>query len=342
MSGSSRADDVRRQPPEEPGTRRHFLGRSGAAALLLGVARTAPLGALYGAGCASPGGGRFSGRIDTHTHFYDPTRPEGVPWPGREDTFLYRPVLPGEFERVARPQGVTATVVVEASARVEDNAWVLGLADRHPALIGLVGRLHPGTPGFAADLLRFAADRRFRGIRLGGGEVARLSGDPTGLRDLGRLSDRGLVVDVLIGPGELGSVAALARAVPGLRIVIDHCANVSVDGATPPRAWLQGLEACGGIPSIAMKVSGLVEGTGRTDGRVPTDPGYYAPVVDAVWGAFGSERVMFGSNWPVSSRFASYATVVGIAEAHAVARGAEATARFFRDNALRLYGLGRV
>ncbi|MFM9197983.1 MAG: hypothetical protein ACKOWG_20040, partial [Planctomycetia bacterium] len=69
--------------------------------------------------------------IDTHTHFYDPTRPGGVPWPGKGDPLLYHPMLPGEWERIVAPLGVTGTVVVEASPLVEDNQWLLDLADRH-------------------------------------------------------------------------------------------------------------------------------------------------------------------------------------------------------------------
>src|SRR2546422_9274246 len=63
--------------------------------------------------------------IDTHTHFYDPTRPQGVPWPPKSETMLYRPVLPEEFVSKAKPLGVTGTIKVEASAWLEDNQWVL-------------------------------------------------------------------------------------------------------------------------------------------------------------------------------------------------------------------------
>src|SRR5262245_27953453 len=63
--------------------------------------------------------------IDCHTHFYDPSRPGGVPWPGKDDKVLYRTVLPKQFREVAGPLGVTGTVVVEASPLVEDNQWLL-------------------------------------------------------------------------------------------------------------------------------------------------------------------------------------------------------------------------
>ena len=58
--------------------------------------------------------------IDTHTHFYDPKRPQGIPWPNKNDEFLYRTVLPDEYKAVTKPLGVRGTVVVEASKRFED------------------------------------------------------------------------------------------------------------------------------------------------------------------------------------------------------------------------------
>src|SRR5262245_1657434 len=81
--------------------------------------------------------------IDAHTHFYDPTRPEGIPWPSKTDKLLYRKVLPEHFLAVARPCGVVGTVVVEASSRVEDNQWLLDLAVKEPFVVGVVGRLTP-------------------------------------------------------------------------------------------------------------------------------------------------------------------------------------------------------
>ena len=66
--------------------------------------------------------------IDCHTHFYDPGRPQGVPWPGKSETALYRPVYPRDYRALAAPLGITGTVVVEASAWPADNDWILDLA----------------------------------------------------------------------------------------------------------------------------------------------------------------------------------------------------------------------
>ena len=107
--------------------------------------------------------------IDTHTHFYDPSRPEGVPWPGQDNELLYRTVLPEHYRQIAEPEGVTGTIVVEASAWLEDNQWILGLAEEDPFILGLVGHIDPGRQDFEANLKRFSDHPRFCGIRCGGG-----------------------------------------------------------------------------------------------------------------------------------------------------------------------------
>lgn len=290
-------------------------------------------------GCAT-----FSRRdpdiLDTHTHFYDPSRPQGVPWPPDDDPVLHRQVLPAEWKALAYPLGVTSTIVVEASPWVSDNAWVLQLTDQHPPLIGLVGHLKPGQPGFANDLSLFAAHPRFRGIRTGGWDVRLAPERPEFLRDLARLAERDLSLDVLIGPDQLPAVAQLAALLPNLRIVIDHCANVRVNGQEPPAPWRQGIDAVAPHRNVFMKVSGLVEGTGRSDGTAPADTSFYQPTLDVLWDTFGPDRVVFGSNWPVSARFATYATTLGIVRDYVASKSRGATHAFFRRNARAAYRVG--
>ena len=107
--------------------------------------------------------------IDTHTHFYDPSRPQGVPWPGPDGGQLYRTVLPEHYRALAEPEGVTGTVVVEASAWLDDNQWILDLAEIDPFIVGLVGHIDPSRDAFADELARYADHPRFCGIRCGSG-----------------------------------------------------------------------------------------------------------------------------------------------------------------------------
>lgn len=313
--------------------RRNFLHHTSAA---LGGLALVPLVGCIASKANQP---MQAGVLDTHTHFYDPTRAQGVPWPPREDAFLYRRVMPDEFERLARPHGVVGTVVVEASSWEEDNQWVLDLAKQKPVILGLVGHLKPGRSDFRGHLERFCRNSKFRGIRTGLWDVKIEPGHSSFIQDLELLAERGLALDILIGPDQLPVVADLASKVPELTMVIDHCANVRVDGRVPPGTWIEGIRSVARYRNVQMKVSSLAEGTGRTDGQAPLDTEFYRPVLDVIWDAFGEERLIFGSNWPVSARFADYATVLQIVRDYFAERGAGATDRYFHHNAKRIYGV---
>lgn len=275
--------------------------------------------------------------VDTHTHFYDPTRPQGVPWPGKGDAFLYRPVLPEEFQRLTRDWGVVGTVVVEASAWLEDNQWVLDLADRNPFLLGLVGHLEPGTADFRGHLARFAKHPKFLGIRVNSGPLGPGLEQPEFVADLQRLMEAGRELDVNGRPDLLPLVDRLARRLPELRIVINHLANVRIDGPRLDAEWLAGLKAAARHPRVYCKVSALVEGAAQGDRQAPSDPAYYRPVLDAVWEAFGDDRVVYGSNWPVSARYGDYAVVQTIVAEYVRDKGVAATEKFFFKNAAAAY-----
>lgn len=291
----------------------------------------------FAAGCATTPDPRPR-IIDTHTHFYDPTRPAGVPWPPEDDPVLYRPVLPAEFVALTAPLGVVGTVVVEASPWVEDNQWLLDLAAEHPVILGVVGNLKPGTPEFRTHLKRFARNPKFKGIRVDNERLQAALHPGTVQEDLRFLADLRLTLDLLIPPQELPAAAALGNAVRDLRIIVDHCANVPV-GSPPPPDWTAGLAACHYAPNVFMKISGLVEGTGRRGGLASTDPAAYQAVLESVWHPFGAERLLFGSNWPVSLHFAEYPTVLQIVTTYLTAHGKAATHQVLLGNAIQIYRL---
>ncbi len=259
--------------------------------------------------------------IDTQTHFYDPTRPGGVPWPPQNDKLLYRRVFPQDYRALPVPRPVSGTVVVEASAWLEDNQWVLDLAAQEPFIVGFVGNLPVGTKEFAGHLKRFSSNRLFRGIRVGARNAEGALNDSPFIRDLKLLAEHDLSLDLLGGKEILSFADRLAQQIPNLRIIIDHLAGVVVDGSAPPADWLKQMNALAKRPNVFFKVSGLVEGTGKTDGSAPRDVTFYAPILDAMMKMFGAKRLIYGSNWPVSARFAPLGTVQGIVEDYFRAQG---------------------
>jgi len=302
--------------------RRSFLrtlaGATGAAALSVG--------------CASrPTASRI---IDTHTHFYDPTRSQGVPWPPK-GSFLDRPVLPPDWQRVAAPHGIRETVVVEASAWPEDNDWILRLADAHPCIVGFIGNLRPAEAAFAAHLRRLGAHPLFRGIRIPAGRLSADLADPTFERHLGLLADRGLAVDIN-GLSDFSGALRLARDFPRLRIVVDHVGNIR-DPQAPDLAWREGMRRLGAESNVFCKLSGLVEPMKTPHGGAPTDVDTYRPTLDHVTASFGPSRVLYGSNWPVSDKGARYADVFGLVAEYYADRTTEDRERFFWRNSLDAY-----
>lgn len=295
--------------------------------------------ALLTAGTTRLGWGQTDrpGIVDTHTHFYDPQRPEGVPWPSPDDKFLYRPVLPAEYQELTRKHGVVGTVVVEASPRPADNQWVLDLAARDPFLLGLVGNLLPGGPDFATQFAKLKSQPKSLGIRVNAGPLGMGLDKPEFLADLKSLAEAGRELDVNGRPDLLPLVEQLAKKLPNLRIVINHLANVRIEGATVDAQWLRDLKAAAKHSQVYLKVSALVEGAAQGNRTAPSDPAYYKPVLDAAFDCFGVDRVIYGSNWPVSARFGSYPVVQQIVQTYVNDRGTDVAEKFFFHNAKAAY-----
>lgn len=310
--------------PHPRPTRRHFLASGCAAAIAGGTAKAAA--------ATSPA------LIDPHTHFYDPTRPEGVPWPGK-GTSLYRRVLPSDWLAEAKPSGITETIVVEASPLVEDNQWLLDLVKDHPCLVGVVGRLPLGAEGCTKLVDRFAANAKFRGVRVKGDEVVKGFDDPAFMRDVERLATHGLVPDVNWGP-VFDAADGLAKRFPAMRVLVEHMAGAGIGGEPDP-AWVDGLLRVGSRPNTWLKVSNLVESAASRAKlpKAPVDPDFYRPWLDVAWKAFGPDRLIFASNWPVCEWAADYATVVGVVKPWAASHGPAAEASFFGGAARRAYGV---
>jgi L-fuconolactonase len=309
-------------------TRRTFIKSAATGLAAVGLAPLAP------PAHAAEG---VPGAIDAHTHFYDPTRPQGVPWPPKDDSLLYRTVLPGEFKRLTRGQQVTGTIVIEASSWLEDNQWLLDLAAQEPFIVGVVGRLDTADEEFATHLSRFAKDGLFRGIRINHDELKAALGRPSQLERIALLAKEDRELDLNGGPEMPADAARLAGAVPDLRIVVNHAANLRIDGKQPPEGWLAGMRAAAAGERVFCKVSALVEGTGKTNRDAPDDLDFYRPVLDALWNMFGEDRLIYGSNWPVSERAAPYATVYRIVHAYFQEKGARSLEKFLRTNAVEAY-----
>ena len=270
--------------------------------------------------------------IDTHTHFYDPTRSNGVPWPRPEEKNLYLPHYPLQFRALTAPLNVVGTVVVEASPWVEDNQWILALAKENSEIVGFIGNLKLGAPEFPALLNRFSANPVFRGLRVGEKLIAEGLGQAAFERDLQRLGERKFTLDVIGGATLLPHIPRITKLTPKLRIVIDHLPFAAWDNN--PAAMKTALIEVARLPQVYAKVSNVVR---RVAGQVIEDSAAYRPGLDVLWEMFGADRIVFGSNWPVSKLVAPYNSLYKIVAKYFGEKGQANAEKFFWRNSRRAY-----
>jgi predicted TIM-barrel fold metal-dependent hydrolase len=267
--------------------------------------------------------------IDTHIHLFDTTRPQGVPWPAKDDAVLYHTALPDRYRKLALPFNIKGAIEVECSTWLEDNQWVLDVAAKDPIIVGTVGDLEPGTPEFRKHLDRFHKNPLFLGIRYGNlwdRDLGKSLQKPDFVADLKLLAQAGLVLDTA-NPTEqlMRDALRTTELVPGLRIVLDHLPEME-----PVAVWHELAKH----PNVWVKISGIVR---RVNGKVPLDIAFYKDRLDQIFGTFGEDRVLFGSDWPNSDQWATYPEVFKLAKEYFDAKPRPVAEKYYWKNSIAAY-----
>lgn len=277
--------------------------------------------------------------IDTHIHLFDPRRPNGIPWPPKEDAKLYKPALPERYLQVTKGQGVVGAIEVECSPWLEDNQWVLDVAARAPVIVGMVGDLEPAKPEFPKQLERFRRNPLFVGIRCGNlwdRNISQQLGNPEFISGLKELAGTGLEMDTANPDPELiAAVVRLTDLVPNLRIVIDHLPQMKVP--TDPKVKKEvetNLRELGKRPQVYVKVSEVLQ---RIDGRLRLDLDFYRSTLDRLWGIFGEDRLIYGSDWPNSDHIEDYPQELTLVREYVLSKGRGAAEKVFWKNSVAAY-----
>lgn len=277
--------------------------------------------------------------IDTHIHLYDTTREKNVGWPPASDKVLYKPHLPAEYNKLAKKAGVTGVVVVEASDRLEDNKWVLDLVKGDDFYVGLVGNVDVYRQDFDDQVARLKKDKRFVGVRARGSKPIDFSNDLV-LANLGMLANHNLTMDYLTNGGGIPGIKTadkLARTIPKLRIVIDHCLGYDFDGKPPSKEWVAAVESLASNKNVYCKISGLYQRC--TTQPAVQKPAHYRSVLDVLWKNFGKERLIYGSNWPCTKHTGTYASFLKLVDTYISQYGQEAREQYYWKNAATAYRL---
>ena len=238
--------------------------------------------------------------IDAHVHIWQLNQPNMDWLTGDAELHrLHRDVAVTELAAELRSNGVAGAVLVQAATDPRETAHLLQVAASEPAVLGVVGwSTMTSATQTRLTLDSWPATDWLLGIRhLHSWEPdGSVLADNRALESAGVLAERGLVLDVhMSSPIVAPAVARIAREFPSLRIVVNHLAHPDLLGPSRSRGWRDAIDTLAEHPRIAVKCSGWAT-------RLPfPDPQVVQPYVQHVVSAFGSERIMFASNWPVAS-----------------------------------------
>ncbi len=284
----------------------------------------------------SPGVGDI---VDSHHHIWDPAkRPHDwlVELPS-----LNRPFDLRQLEQVAKPLGVSATVLVQVLNDPAETEEFLALAGASEFIAGVIGWVDLTDPGVGETLARVAelpGGDKLAGVR----HLVSNEPDPDWLRrpevrrGVRAVSESGRTFDLLVTTRELPASVDLAEHLEDATLVIDHIAKPEIDTSTW-EPWNSLIGRLARSESVVCKISGLVSQAGRH-----WDPAAVRPYVERVVELFGPNRLLFGSDWPVCTAVASYDEVLALARDLVAPLVGQEIGAFFGDTARRIYKLASV
>jgi predicted TIM-barrel fold metal-dependent hydrolase len=278
--------------------------------------------------------------IDAHIHLFDGTRPQGASYMG---SAAYRAQsktsLPGLYAPLARPSGIVGAIVVESSAWVEDNLWYLEVSQPAPIIVGVSGRLDPYKPEFGEYLERYHKNPLYRAIRASRfytNTDGKVTLDPVAVENLKLLAQADMAQDTANASMPLMTAnVMLADAIPNLRIIMDHLPSFDPTREGQP-AYEAVIKEMAARPNIFVKLSEVYHP--RADTRQVVDD--YMPLRDRLeylYGVFGEDRVMFGTDYPNSYGVATISEQVGLMKKFFSMKTRAQAEKYFWRNAARIY-----
>jgi predicted TIM-barrel fold metal-dependent hydrolase len=283
--------------------------------------------------------------IDPHQHLWDLQRFR-LPWlqPG---TPLARSHKLADYKQAGVGLDIVKTIYMEvdvepAQQQAEADFVISTCRQADSRMVGGVVSGRPAAENFGEYVKQFKDSSSVKGVR----QVLHVESTPPGycvdsrfVRGVRMLGELGLRFDLCMRPAELADAGKLIDACPATQFVLDHCGNAPVhnaDGTAPDRShWRHDMADLAKRPNIVCKVSGLVNTAKKGD----WGPADLAPIVNHVLDAFGPDRVMFASDWPVCTIVATLAEWVAALKAVVAERPAEQQRKLFHDNAARVYTL---
>ena len=274
------------------------------------------------------------GGIDAHQHFwhYEPIKHN---WIDEEMAAIRKDFLPNDLAPILKSNGIIGTVAVQADQTELETDFLLGLADEHPFIKGIVGWVDLRATNISDRLAHYAQFKYIKGLRhVLQGEEPEFMLQPSFLNGISALKSFNFTYDILIFPKHLEAALELVKQFPNQSFVIDHIAKPYIKAGLIDE-WAKGMVALSKYENVSCKVSGMVTEADYHNWKTAD----FTPYLDVVVEAFGMKRLMYGSDWPVCQVAASYEQMIGIVADYFSSFSTEEKNQFFNQNAMKFYNL---
>jgi len=278
-------------------------------------------------------------RIDAHQHFWR-YNPAHQVWMTDQMEALRRDYLPGELEPLLKAIGIDGTIAVQARQMLEETEWLLKLSVEHDIIKGVVGWVDLRSPKLREQLEKYAKHPKLVGVR----HVVHDEPDdhfmllPEFRQGIAQLREFDLTYDLLLFPRHLPVAVNLVSEFPDQTFALDHIAKPAIrDGRIAP--WEGDLKRLAELPNVFCKLSGMVTEAKWKQWR----PADFHRYLDVVLEAFGTDRVMIGSDWPVCTLSGEYVATMGIVIDYVQRFPVRVQEGILGGNCARFYGIpGRI
>lgn len=271
-------------------------------------------------------------KIDAHQHFWKYNHTD-YSWMDDRMEILKKDYLPNDLKKTFEGTGFSGSIAVQARQKVEENQFLLELSEEYDFIKGVVGWVDLQSFTVDEQLEYYSGISKFCGVR----HVIHDEPDddfmlkPAFLRGVSLLGYYGLTYDILVFPKHLVNTIRFVEKFPGQKFVIDHIAKPPIgEGTLEP--WASLIREVGQHQNVWCKVSGMVtEGDWFNWSRKT-----FIRYLEVVYQAFGPDRLMIGSDWPVCRLAGEYPEVMRIVEEFINPADEE---KILGQNALEFYGV---
>jgi len=274
-------------------------------------------------------------RVDAHQHFWVYNQKE-YKWIDLSMAKLQRDFLPSHLNKELKRNGIDFCVTVQARLTILETKWLLELAQNNSFIKGIVGWVDFKSNSMEKDLEQFAAYKKFKGVRhvLQDEDDDRYILRPDFKQGLSQLEKFSLTYDILIYPRHIKYACSLVSEFPQQKFIIDHLAKPLIkEGKIEP--WRKDMQELAKADNVFCKLSGMVT-EANWDSWKQED---FIPYMEIILEAFGPDRLLFGSDWPVCTVVAKYEQVLGIATNFINSLSQAEQARIMGQNAIDFYNL---